>query len=202
MCQVRSSGDSRLVPNSARLWHNDGRVKPERHNQSRPPLDPEALERLALFYVGRYATSGAKLKSYLSRKLRERGWEGRAPDLDLLVDRFKSLGYINDGAFAEARAASLQRRGFGERRVAQALHAAGIGKEDAADANAQARDGAMTAALRFAERKRVGPFAAAEQDREARQKAFAAMLRAGHSMDIVRQVLAALPGEFPDSDNI
>ncbi len=177
-------------------------MKPERHKQSRPPLDAEALERLALFYVGRYATTGAKLKSYLARKVRERGWEGRTPDLESLVERFKTLGYINDGAFAEARAASLQRRGYGERRVAQALQAAGIGAEDAADANAQTQERAMAAALRFAERKRVGPFAAIEPDREARQRAFAAMLRAGHSMDVVRRVLSASPGEIPDLDNI
>lgn len=177
-------------------------MKPDRHKQPRPPLDAEGLERLALFYVGRYATTGAKLKSYLGRKVRERGWEDPRPDLDLLVERFKSLGYIDDGAFAEARAASLQRRGYGERRVAQALHAAGVADEDAADANAQARERSMAAALRYAERRRLGPYAATEQDREARQKAFAAMLRAGHSMDIVRRVLAASPGDFPDSDNI
>ena len=177
-------------------------MKPERHKQPRPPLDSEALQRLALFYVGRYATTGAKLRLYLKRKVRERGWEGEQPDFEALVDRFKSLGYIDDGAFASSRAASLQRRGYGERRVAQALQAAGIGDDDAAEANAQAREGAWEAALRFAERKRIGPFATAEPDREARQKAFAAMVRAGHSMDIVRRLLNASPGEIPDSDNI
>ena len=177
-------------------------MKPERHKQPRPPLDSDALQRLALFYVGRYATTGAKLRSYLQRKVRERGWEGEQPDFERLVERFKALGYIDDGAFASSRAASLQRRGYGERRVAQALQAAGIGDEDAADANALAREGAWAAALRFAERKRIGPFAAAEPDREARQKSFAAMVRAGHSIDVVRRVLNASPGEIPDSDNI
>jgi regulatory protein len=191
-----------IVLNSARLWHNNGRVKPERHKQPRPPLDAEAVERLALFYVGRYATTGAKLRSYLGRKVRERGWEGKPAELDALVERLKSLGYIDDAAFASARAASLQRRGYGERRVTQALHAAGIGEEDAADANELTREGALKAALRFAERKRIGPFAAAEPDREGRQKAFAAMMRAGHSTDVVRRVLNASPGEIPDLDNI
>jgi regulatory protein len=177
-------------------------VKPRRHNQERPPLDSEGLERLALFYVGRYATTGAKLKTYLARKVRERGWEGAAPDFEALVERFKSRGYIDDGAFAAARASSLQRRGYGEHRVAQALHAAGIGEEDAAEAKAQAREAALTSALRFAEKRRIGPFAAAEPDREGRQKAFAAMVRAGHPVDVVRRVLGASPGEIPDSDNL
>lgn len=177
-------------------------MKPERYKQPRPPLDAEALERLALFYVGRYATTGAKLRSYLVRKVRERGWEGSPPDVETIVGRFKALGYIDDAAFASARAASLQRRGYGERRVSQALHEAGIGDEDAADANEQAREGALKAALRFAERKRIGPFAAEEPDREGRQKAFAAMMRAGHSMDVVRRVLNTSPGEIPESDNL
>src|SRR3712207_8944844 len=50
--------------------------------------------------------------------------------------------------------------------------------DDAAEARDVARQGAMEAALRFAKRKRIGPFAAGEPDREQRQKAFAAMLRA------------------------
>jgi regulatory protein len=176
-------------------------VKPERRQRYRPPLDLEALERLALFYVGRYATTAAKLRSYLGRKVRERGWEGPPADLEALANRFKSLNYIDDEAFAGARAASLQRRGYGERRIAQALDAAGIGEEDKAGARESVREGALEAALRFAKRKRIGPFAAAEPDRQQRQKAFAAMIRAGHSMDLTRQVLNASPGEFPESDN-
>ena len=42
----------------------------------RKPLNEERLHELALFYVGRFATTRAKLIAYLSRKLRERGWEG------------------------------------------------------------------------------------------------------------------------------
>ena len=177
-------------------------MKPERPKRTRPPLDAEALDRIAIFYVGRYATTGTKLQSYLARKIKERGWAGPPADLEALTARFKRLGYIDDQAFASARAASLQRRGYGERRVAQALDAAGIGHDDAAEAKEGAREGAMAAALRFAKRKRIGPYAMGEADREQRQKAFAAMLRAGHSIDIVRQLLEAPPGEIPDLDNI
>ena len=182
----------------AQTW----RVGPERNKKPRPPLDEGALERLALHYVGRYATTRARLKTYLSRKLKERGWEGGArPDVDALAEKLSGLGYIDDGAFAAARASSLQRRGYGERRVAQSLRAAGIEEEDSAAVREQVEEGAFDAAIRFARRKRIGPFAAGELDREARQKAFAAMMRAGHSMDIVREVLNAPPGDIPDSDN-
>ena len=52
------------------------RVKSRPAKRPRPPLDPEGLERLGLFYAGRYATTRAKLAAYLRRKLRERGWSG------------------------------------------------------------------------------------------------------------------------------
>lgn len=178
------------------------RVEPERHKKPRSPLDREGLERLALHYVGRYATTRAKVKSYLARKVKERGWEGEAPNISALAERLSALGYIDDGAFAAARAASLQRRGYGEQRVAQALRAAGIEDEDAAEAREQTKEGALAAALRFARRKRIGPYATAAADRANAQKAFAAMVRAGHSFDIVKQVLNASADDIPDSDDI
>lgn len=178
------------------------RVKAEPKKKPRPPLDEGALERIAVFYVGRYATTRARLHAYLTRKVRERGWDGdRQPPIERLVGRFTELGYIDDAAFAVAKAASLKRRGYGERRVEQALYAAGIADADAADAKEQARSGALAAALRFAERKRIGPFAGGDVDNAARQRAFAAMMRAGHPMEIVRRVLNLSPHEIPDCDS-
>jgi regulatory protein len=154
----------------------------EAKRRARPPLDAEGLERLGLFYAGRYATTRAKLADYLRRKLRERGWSGPgAPPVEALVER------------------------FAERRVAQALRAAGIGAEDAAPARQEAESKAEDAALRFARRRRIGPYAEVplandREGREARQKAVAAMLRAGHRLDLVRRILDASPGEIPDPD--
>ena len=177
------------------------RVTPQQRKRRGRPLDDEALERLALFYVGRYATTRAKLRNYLKRKIVERGWSGaHPPRTETLIERLASLGYVDDAAFAVARAASLQRRGYGERRVAQALMAAGIEASEAEQVREQARSGALAAALRFAERRRIGPFAAARLERGDREKAFAAMLRAGHPVDLVRIVVDSAPGEIPQAD--
>lgn len=179
------------------------RVKHERNKKPRPPLDAGALERLALFYAGRYGTTRAKLGSYLERKLRERGWaEDGPPPVEALVRRFAELGYVDDRAFANARAASLQRRGYGERRLDQSLRAAGIEAEDAVEARDIAQEGAWDAAVRFARRKRIGPFGAGMDSREARQKAFAAMLRAGHPMELVRKLLDLPAGKVPNPDEL
>jgi len=176
-------------------------VSYSRKAKIRPPLDGEALEQAALFYAGRYATTRAKLRHYLGRKIRERGWDGDGePPLDSLVERLAALGYVDDRAFAAARGASLSRRGFGARRVSEALRAAGIEEEDAHEAREAAQAASWEAALRFAERRRIGPFAASEPDRQGRDRAFAAMVRAGHPAGLARRIIGARPGSVPDAD--
>ncbi len=177
------------------------RVRSRPDKRPRPPLDAEGLERLGLFYAGRYATTRAKLAAYLGRKLKERGWSGSdEPPVERLVERFAQLGYVDDKGFASARTASLLRRGYGERRVKEALRGAGIAEEDSAEARDISGEEALAAAHRFARRKRLGPYAVIVPDRAARDKAAAAMLRAGHRLDLVRQVLAAGPEDLPEPD--
>ena len=173
-----------------------------RHKRPAQPLEPQGLERLALFYAGRYAVTRAKLRAYLVRKLRERGWEGEGePQVEPLVERFAQLGYVDDRGFASARAEALGRRGFGARRVSQALRAAGIEEQDGAAALERAKEEAWSSALRFAERRRIGPFAPEQADRPQREKALAAMLRAGHPVDLARRLIQARPGEIPLPDD-
>lgn len=184
------------------MWHNQGVAVTNRNDRSArnppKPLDGEALQRLALAYVGRYATSRGKLVDYLRRKVLARGWQGVAPDYAALAERLADLGYIDDKAFAEGRARSLGARGYGKRRVRQALRTAGIAEEDCAGAGEVADEGRWAAALRFAQKRRIGPYAAAPADRSAREKAIGAMIRAGHDFATSRAIASAAPGEIPD----
>jgi regulatory protein len=182
------------------VWHKKG-VKAHR---SLVPLDGKSLQQLALRYVGRFATTRAKLRAYLTRKVRERGWNGaNPPDFEALADRFAELGYVDDAAYALSKSRALTGRGFGKRRVVQALHIAGIGDEDGEAARGHADGEAVTAALRFAERRRIGPFAhAAPSDPKARQKALAAMIRAGHGFGLARAIVDLLPGMEIDREEL
>jgi regulatory protein len=176
-----------------------------RSSRNLPPLDFEGLERLALAYVSRFATSRARLGDYLCRKLDERGWlendRSGGEAVATLVERFATLGYVDDQALAEAKQRSLARKGYGARRLTVALGALGIAGEDAETARQQAQEGAWVAALRFAERRRIGPFASAVPDDTARRRAFAAMMRAGHSADCVKRILDRAPGDVPSWDD-
>lgn len=169
-----------------------------------PPLDEGGLNELALRYVGRFATTRAKLRSYLARKLRERGWEGaREPDVAAIAERFAEQGYVNDASYALAKSQALTGRGLGKRRVAEALRAAGIDEEDGAAAQEHADEEAVSAALKFARRRRFGPYAdSAPRDPRDKEKALAAMIRAGHRFELAKAILALPPGSEVDIDQL
>ena len=174
-----------------------------RARRPRPPLDDKRLEELALRYVGRYATTRGKLRAYLSRKLRERGWaEPREPDLAGRADQFAELGYIDDAAYALGKSQALAARGYGKRRMVEKLRLAGVDEEDGRAARDHADAEAVAAALRFAERRRIGPFAAQRGDPRARDKAMAAMVRAGHGFGISRAIASMEPGAPVDAEEL
>jgi regulatory protein len=158
---------------------------------------------MALFYVGRFATSRAKLISYLKRKIRERGWDGASePDIAAVADHLVRLGYVDDAAFALLKARTLTTRGYGAGRVRQSLHAAGIGEEDGAGARELAASSAVLAAIKFAQRRGLGPFAARDVDPRGREKALSAMIRAGHGFALAKAILALPPGAEVDEEQL
>lgn len=158
---------------------------------------------LALHYAARFATTGARLEAYLARKIKERGLaedtDGRtiAIDVPTLVSRLVALGYVDDDAYARARARDLGARGYGGRRVEQVLRHAGV-EDSVRQAHAPGEAAGRRAAALMAQKKRLGPWNVARDPvsdpmlrRKAHEKAVAAMLRAGHQYDHVRFVLHA-----------
>lgn len=189
---------SKFGSTMAQRWRMTGQTR----KKPRPPLNGESLEQLALFYVGRYATTRAKLRGYLTRKLWERGWaEDKQPAVEELAEKFSELGYVDDAAYANSRAASLGRRGYGERRVEQALYAAGIEEADGEEARGIAADQAWDAALAFVRKRRFGPYATESFDRDRKRKATAAMIRAGHPYELARKFIDSEPGDIPERED-
>ncbi|WP_454598398.1 regulatory protein RecX [Qipengyuania sp. SM2507] len=187
--------------------------RPRKAKRRQPrPLDPARLEELALAYVARFATTAGKLRTYLQRKLRERGWTGEElaeededtpppPDIETLIERFVAQGYVDDAGYARMRSADLLRRGYGARRVSQQLMQAGIAedlREDVAPGEAERR----AAALALARKRRFGSFGLreareGEEAHRLREKQLAAMVRAGHDFEHARRVLdAATPDDL------
>lgn len=149
------------------------------------------LGELALAYVARFSVSTGKLENYLCRKLRERGWDGEGePPVAAIIARFISAGYVDDAAWANAKSGGLLRKGYGERRISQALSAAGIDTElrrNVRVSDAEARRSALT----MARKRSLGPFGREMPDRAQRERQVAAMLRAGHPLDSARRLVDA-----------
>lgn len=185
----------------ARIWPMRDRPNPQKRPKRPPkPLNPARLRDLALGYVARFSTSASKLETYLKRKLREKGWEGdEQPDVKALCARYVELGYVDDAAYARMKAGGLLNRGYGARRVSQALYAAGIDehiREDVAPDELKKREAVQT----LARKRRFGPYyilkdGEEQLDQKRRDKQIAAMLRAGHGFDMVRIVMNARDGE-------
>jgi regulatory protein len=178
-------------------------MAPPSPTRRRHALDERGLEELALRYVGRYSTTRARLCAYLSRKVRERGWAGSdEPDADRLATRFAELGYVDDRAYAMAKSQALSSRGYGMRVLDERLRLAGVAEEEREAARAHAESQAVDAALRYARRRRIGPFAATDPDRSQREKAIAAMVRAGHSLTLARAIAGLPPGKGVDEEEL
>ena len=172
----------------------------QRKKREKPRYTGESLQELALRYVGRYATSRGKLRSYLNRKVRERGFEGDGDAaIDALISKFHERGYVDDAGYASMKARDLAARGYGERRLGSTLYAAGINEADGEEARQIGADNRVAAALAYARRRRFGPFANEQvEDRKLFEKQLAAMLRAGHPPALSRKILQLKPGDEPD----
>jgi regulatory protein len=154
-------------------------------------LDTARVRQLALHYAARYLTSRARLTRYLERKVREAEWgEAEAPDIIAIVDQLAEMRYIDDDAFVRAKASALRRKGWSQSKIRWTLLSDGIGRELIDDQNILEEADEFATAIRFAQRKRLGPFFKGELRPNYSSRWLGALLRAGHSASVARRVLA------------
>jgi regulatory protein len=172
-------------------------------------VDAAYLERAALHYLERFASSAANLRRVLLRKVR-RSAEAHGTDaeagralVEALIARFAASGLLDDAAYARARAATLHRRGASRQAIQGKLAAKGIDAELAAAALGEiGDDGAaldLAAACNFVRRRRLGCLARRGVPEERRDKDLAALGRAGFPLAIARRVLACRSAEELDA---
>ncbi|NQV83006.1 MAG: regulatory protein RecX [Rhodospirillales bacterium] len=157
------------------------------------------LENSALYYLSRFATSSENLRRVMMRKVVKSARHHDAdPDegkvlVDAMIERFLRSGLLDDGGYARARAASLHQRGNSTRIIRGKLKQKGLDTEAIEFALAALRDDdenpERTAAIRFARRRRLGPFATRKPEDGQREKHLAAMARAGFSYDLARRII-------------
>jgi regulatory protein len=133
-------------------------------------VTPEYLERAALHYLERHASSTANLRRVLMGKVRRSATthgtdaEEGAQWVEALLTRYAAAGLLDDRAYAEMKVAGLHRRGGSTRTIRQKLAAKGVGVVEIDHALAQREeavgegDADLAAAIAFARRRRLGVF--------------------------------------------
>jgi len=161
-------------------------------------IGPALLEKWALGYLERFASSAENLRRVLRRRVRRRTADtetGRQAGvlIDDLVERYRRSGLIDDAAYAAARARGRLARGEPLRRIAAGLAAKGIAAEERAAALDSLRETApdpdLAAACAFARRRRLGPYRRGTGDRARELGAFA---RAGFARREAEMVLGCV----------
>lgn len=188
-----------------------------RRRQARPAGQAPNAARLreaALAHLARFAATEAGLRRVLERRVdrwaRAAETEGqpreaiaaaaacaRAAAAEVAA-AMTEAGAVDDAAFAESRARRLARAGRSRRAIAAHLSAKGVDAETAAAALPEGEEAELDAALAFCRRRRIGPFARAAEDIEARRKALAAMARGGFAQPVARRALSMDPATAED----
>lgn len=179
-----------------------GQGRAKRGGKQPRKVSPDYLERAALHYLERYASSSANLRRVLLRKVdlsaRAHGTdpeEGRRW-VDALIGRYRDSGLLDDKGYAEMKAAGLQRRGGSTRSIRMKLSAKGV-DADLIDGAVAGLEGAeegeadLAAAVAYARRRRLGPFRPGNDRAARRDKDLAALARAGFDFETAKRVVDA-----------
>lgn len=152
------------------------------------PLTAAALERSALWHLGRRALTTAELRDRLQKKAARHPPHELAPTwIDALVLRLASSLILDDQRVAQARIESGRARGLSKRRIGLKLRGVDKDVTDAAFKNVDegsTDDADFAAAVVFATKKRLA--------QKEPQKALAALARQGFSFAVAKRALATL----------
>lgn len=161
------------------------------------------LSNAGAYYLQRYSASSAHFRSVMMRKIQKSCRE--YPDqtieeckqiLERVIEKFTSLGYLDDSSYVRSKVLSLRSRGLSERAIQAKLASHAI-PDDAVraaltcystDHGLTDEEAEMQAAIKLARKKKIGPFAVYATP-ESREKSMATLARAGFSYDIARKVV-------------
>lgn len=176
-----------------------GREKPRRRKPRK--ASPKSLENAALYYLKRFSSSEENLRRVMMRRV-ERSARAHGTDreeaaawVDDLVARLARAGLVDDRRYAEGRVHALHARGASIRVITAKLREKGVPAEIIDEAIAALRDeqpdAELEAAIRFARRRRIGPFRIKPPAERQRQKDLAALARAGFDYGTAMKVADA-----------
>ena len=190
---------------------------PKKTSKIPKKITPERLRNIALYYLGRYASSSANLRQVLLRRVQKSAYHHKDTDLaqagawiDDIVSDMMRMGYIDDNQYAQTKAHSLHMRGTSRRAIYQKLLQKGLDKTtiesaleslkaDLQDTISESQSNTdLIAAIRYAKRRRIGvyrikPAPQSKQGEPEKQhnRDLATLARNGFPPDICQKILGA-----------
>jgi regulatory protein len=163
-------------------------------------VTPESLRNAALHYLERYASSSANLREVLRRRVlraerfHDTDREAAERWIEEIIASFAGSGLLDDAIYAEGRVRSMFRQGRSQRIMKLELMKKGVDSDtiDRTLSRLEAEQPApdRRAAIRYARRRRLGPYRSAARA-DFRAKDLAALARAGFDYDVARDVVDA-----------
>ncbi len=164
-------------------------------------ITPTSLENAALYYLGRFATSSENLRQVLLRRIarsarhHDTDTDACAGWVDELIGRYLASGLLDDGAYARAQAASLNRRGKSVKairlRLRQKAVASDIIDDTLAGLAQETGEPDLCAAIAYARKRRIGPYRNPDKGEKNRDRELAALARSGFSYALSRRIVEA-----------
>ncbi|MBS4771413.1 MAG: regulatory protein RecX [Proteobacteria bacterium] len=160
-------------------------------------ITPQRLKNIALYYLKRFESSVANLRSVLQRRVNDYAYQNKEFDRgeayqwieDILTD-FQRYGYLNDSRYAEIKIKDYMSAGKSVRYIKGKMREKGIDEEILSALLEDQEYDEFEAALKLAKKKHIGPFRKDEEARfENRQKDMGTLVRAGFSYDVVQRVV-------------
>lgn len=178
--------------------------KKKRKKRDPRKITPSYLNNYAMFYLERFSSSSANLKKILMRRVNksvpfhgEPSMEAATTMVDDVVTKLLDLNIIDDALYAKSRTTSFRRAGNSKRQISAKLFAKGL-ETDQIEAAITVVDKAhafenpeLSAAIRYAQRRRIGPYRTRPStDPDQAKKDLAKLARGGFSFEIAKKALA------------
>jgi len=190
--------------------------RPAKAGKRQPKRITESyLHNSGLYYLQRFAAGKAHFKSVMMRKVKrsclfypEQSLEACRELVDALADKFEASGLLNDEGYLHGAVTSLQRQGRSAKAIRGKLMTKGFRLEKIDQAleslsEFKGKSGSeleLDAALRFAQKKKIGRFRLKLTDAKGVQRELSALARAGFSYEISRQIMDREREEPEDAD--
>jgi regulatory protein len=160
------------------------------------------LRRVLSWYLERHDAPASHIRRLMmQRVLRavrelEQDREEAEAHLDTVLADFVRMGLVDDRRWTENAIARWRQRGVSERQIRARAAAKGARRDLVDELLAASReedeaDPERLAALRYARRRRFGPWRRPDSPEDKRRKEMASMARAGFSFGLAREILDA-----------